>query len=177
MARNHRVTDVLAEKLKAASTRCWNRRGCDYLNITAMDGGKMVDAISLLEQGRKRPRTSAWPCRRYCRRRQCRHGRADRQAPGCARAVLIFPLRQGTWKRIPEADGGAPRREDQVADRQAIRPGRVLMERVEMAPDGKGAVGTGQFGSLGANSLVLAVGQHSDVEFLKTVLSGSIAVA
>jgi formate dehydrogenase beta subunit len=47
----------------------------------------------------------------------------------------------------------------------------VLMERVEMAPDGKGAVGTGQFETLKTDSLVLAVGQHSDVEFLKTVPS------
>ncbi len=45
----------------------------------------------------------------------------------------------------------------------------VLVERMEMAPDGKGAVGTGQFEKLKADSLVLAVGQHSDVEFLKTV--------
>jgi len=40
---------------------------------------------------------------------------------------------------------------------------------MEMAPDGKGAVGTGQFEKLKADSLVLAVGQHSDIEFLKSV--------
>jgi formate dehydrogenase (NADP+) beta subunit len=45
----------------------------------------------------------------------------------------------------------------------------VLVERMEMAPDGSGCVGTGQFEKLKADSLVLAVGQHSDVEFLKTV--------
>jgi formate dehydrogenase (NADP+) beta subunit len=45
----------------------------------------------------------------------------------------------------------------------------VLVERMEMAPDGSGCVGTGQFETLKADSLVLAVGQHSDVEFLRTV--------
>src|SRR5262249_25403747 len=50
-----------------------------------------------------------------------------------------------------------------------FRPYDVLIEGMEMAPDGKGAVGTGQFEKLKADSLVLAVGQHSDVEFLKTV--------
>ena len=36
-------------------------------------------------------------------------------------------------------------------------------------PDGSGCVGTGEFQTLKADSLVLAVGQHSDVEFLKKV--------
>ncbi len=45
----------------------------------------------------------------------------------------------------------------------------ILVERMAMAPDGKGAVGTGQFEKLKTDSLVLAVGQHSDVEFLKAV--------
>jgi thioredoxin reductase len=45
----------------------------------------------------------------------------------------------------------------------------VLVERMEMAPDGKGAIATGQFETLKTDSLVLAVGQHSDVEFLKAV--------
>jgi len=49
------------------------------------------------------------------------------------------------------------------------------MERMEMAPDGKGAVGTGQFEKLKADSLVLAVGQHSDIEFLKSVPGIQIA--
>jgi Pyruvate/2-oxoacid:ferredoxin oxidoreductase delta subunit len=45
----------------------------------------------------------------------------------------------------------------------------VLVERMEMAPDGKGTVGTGRFEQLQAESLVLAVGEHADLEFLKPV--------
>jgi thioredoxin reductase len=43
----------------------------------------------------------------------------------------------------------------------------ILVEQMEMLPDGKGCVGTGQFQTLKTDSLVLAVGQHFDVEFLK----------
>src|SRR6185503_4040451 len=44
-----------------------------------------------------------------------------------------------------------------------------VVEQMEMLPDGTGCVGTGQFQTLKTDSLVLAVGQHSDVEFLKKV--------
>jgi Pyruvate/2-oxoacid:ferredoxin oxidoreductase delta subunit len=40
---------------------------------------------------------------------------------------------------------------------------------MEMLPDGSGCVGTGTFQTLKTDSLVLAVGQHADVEFLKKV--------
>jgi 2-oxoacid:acceptor oxidoreductase delta subunit (pyruvate/2-ketoisovalerate family) len=40
---------------------------------------------------------------------------------------------------------------------------------MEMSPDGTGAVGTGKFQTLKTDSLVMAVGQHADVEFLKNV--------
>jgi NADPH-dependent glutamate synthase beta subunit-like oxidoreductase len=45
----------------------------------------------------------------------------------------------------------------------------IMVEEMEMAPDGSGAVVTGRFQTLKADSLVLAVGQHADVEFLKNV--------
>ena len=45
----------------------------------------------------------------------------------------------------------------------------IVVEQMEMLPDGSGCVGTGQFQTLKTDSLVLAVGQHSDVEFLKKV--------
>jgi Pyruvate/2-oxoacid:ferredoxin oxidoreductase delta subunit len=45
----------------------------------------------------------------------------------------------------------------------------IVVEQMEMLPDGSGAVGTGQFQTLKTDSLVLAVGQHADVEFLKNL--------
>jgi Na+-translocating ferredoxin:NAD+ oxidoreductase RNF subunit RnfB len=45
----------------------------------------------------------------------------------------------------------------------------IVVEQMEMAADGSGCVGTGQFQTLKTDSLVLAVGQHADVEFLKKV--------
>jgi formate dehydrogenase (NADP+) beta subunit len=60
--------------------------------------------------------------------------------------------------------------------KMAIFARGVRMERMEMAPDRSGCVGTGQFEKLKADSLVLAVGQHSDVEFLRTVPSIQIGL-
>src|SRR4029434_115154 len=45
----------------------------------------------------------------------------------------------------------------------------IVVEQMEMTPDGNGCVGTVQFQTLKADSLVMAVGQHSDVEFLKKI--------
>ena len=45
----------------------------------------------------------------------------------------------------------------------------IMVEQMEMLPDGSGTVGTGQYETLKADSLVLAVGEHADVEFLKNV--------
>src|SRR4029434_2921721 len=51
----------------------------------------------------------------------------------------------------------------------------LVVEQMEMLPDGSGAVGTGQFQTLKTDSLVLAVGQHADVDFLKKVHNLRIA--
>ena len=51
---NYRVDDVLGgERAPAASTRCSSpsaRRSANHLDIPSMDGGKMIHALSLLEQ-------------------------------------------------------------------------------------------------------------------------------
>src|SRR5260370_665126 len=53
IVRNHRVTDVLAEKEQGRFDAVFLGIGtqlANHLNVPAMDGGKMIDAISLLEQ-------------------------------------------------------------------------------------------------------------------------------
>ncbi len=44
----------------------------------------------------------------------------------------------------------------------------VTIESVELGPDGK-PVPTGRFETLAADSLVLAIGEHSELDFLRNV--------
>ena len=174
--RNHRVTDVLAEKAQGGFDAVFLAIGtqiANHLNVPAMDGGKMIDAISLLEQVEKRRApalgrvvgivgggNTAMDAARVAKRL------------GAQEAVLIFRFDKAHMEAHPYEAKEAFAEGVKIKWLSTVRQfgqDDVLVERMEMAPDGKGAVGTGQFEKLKADSLVLAVGQHSDVEFLKTV--------
>jgi NADPH-dependent glutamate synthase beta subunit-like oxidoreductase len=45
----------------------------------------------------------------------------------------------------------------------------ITVEEMQMLPDGSGSIGTGKYEQLKTDSLVLAVGEHADVEFLKAL--------
>ena len=45
----------------------------------------------------------------------------------------------------------------------------ITVEEMQMLPDGSGTVGTGKYEQLKTDSLVLAVGEHADLEFLKSL--------
>jgi Pyruvate/2-oxoacid:ferredoxin oxidoreductase delta subunit len=45
----------------------------------------------------------------------------------------------------------------------------ITVEEMQLLPDGSGSVGTGRYEQLRTDSLVLAVGEHADVEFLKAL--------
>jgi formate dehydrogenase (NADP+) beta subunit len=174
--RNHRVTDLLAEKAQgcfdavflAIGTQVANR-----LNIPAMDGSKMVDAISLLERVEKgrAPKlgrvvgivgggNTAMDAARVAKRL------------GAEEAVLIFRFDREHMEAHPYEAMEAFAEGVKIKWLSTIKQfgqDEVLVERMEMSPDGSGCIATGQFEKLKADSLVLAVGQHSDVEFLKTV--------
>ena len=174
--RNHRVTDVLAEKAQGGFDAVFLAIGtqiANHLNIPAMDGGKMIDAISLLEQvdqgrapalgrvvGIVGGGNTAMDAARVAKRL------------GAEEAVLIFRFDKAHMEAHPYEAKEAFAEGVKIKWLSSVKQfgqDDVLVERMEMAPDGKGAVGTGQFEKLKADSLVLAVGQHSDVEFLKTV--------
>jgi formate dehydrogenase (NADP+) beta subunit len=173
---NHRVTDVLAEKAQGRFDAVFLAIGTqvsNHLDIPAMDGGKMIDAISLLEQveeGRA-PKlgrvvgivgggNTAMDAARVAKRL------------GAQEAVLIFRFDQAHMEAHPYEAKEAFAEGVKIKWLSTVKQfgqDEVLVERMEMAPDGSGCVGTGQFEKLKTDSLVLAVGQHSDVEFLKTV--------
>ena len=174
--RNHRVTDVLAEKTQGNFDAVFLAIGtqvANHLNVPAMDGGKMIDAISLLEQveeGRA-PKlgrvvgivgggNTAMDAARTAKRL------------GAEEAVLIFRFDKDHMEAHPYEAMEAFAEGVKIKWLSTVKQlgqDNVLVERMAMSPDGKGCVGTGQFETLKADSLVLAVGQHSDVEFLKTV--------
>ncbi len=174
--RNHRVTDILAEKAQGRFDAVFLAIGtqvANHLDIPVMDSGKMIDAISLLE-GVEKDRApklgrvvgivgggnTAMDAARVAKRL------------GAEEAVLIFRFDKAHMEAHPYEAMEAFAEGVKIKWLSTVKQfnqDEVLVERMEMAPDGSGCVGTGQFETLKANSLVLAVGQHSDVEFLKTV--------
>lgn len=176
IVRNHRVTDVLAEKAQGRFDAVFVAIGtqvANHLNIPAMDGGKMIDAISLLEQVEKGRApvlgrvvgivgggNTAMDAARVAKRL------------GAEEAVLIFRFDKAHMEAHPYEAMEAFTEGVKIRWLSTVKQfahDEVLVERMAMAPDGSGCVGTGQFEQLKADSLVLAVGQHSDVEFLKAV--------
>jgi formate dehydrogenase (NADP+) beta subunit len=174
--RNHRVTDVLAEKEQGHFDAVFLGIGtqvANHLNVPAMDGGKMIDAISLLERVEKGRApalgrvvgivgggNTAMDAARTARRL------------GAQEAVLIFRFDKEHMEAHPYEAMEAFTEGVKIKWLSTVKQfgqDEVLVERMEMAPDGSGCVGTGQFEKLKVDSLVLSVGQHSDVEFLKTV--------
>jgi NADPH-dependent glutamate synthase beta subunit-like oxidoreductase len=173
---NHRVTDVLAEKAHGRFDAVFLAIGtqlANHLNIPAMDGTKMIDAISLLEgveKGRA-PKlgrvvgivgggNTAMDAARTAKRL------------GAEEAVLIFRRDKAHMEAHPYEAMEAFAEGVKIKWLSTVKQfgqDEVVVERMEMTADGSGCVGTGQFETLKTNSLVLAVGQHSDVEFLKTV--------
>ena len=94
---NYRVNDVLAEKDAGRFDAVFLAIGAqvgNHLDIPAMDGGKMIHALDLLEQVEQGQAAQAWTRRRHRRRRQHR-GRcgAGREAPGRRGSGADLPLR------------------------------------------------------------------------------------
>ena len=131
IVRNSRVTDVHAEKTAGAFDAVFLAIGAqvaNHLDIPAMDGGKIIDAVTLMEQVEKGRAPSLGRVVGIVGGGNTAMDAARiAEAPGRGRGGHHLPLRQG-------ADGSAPlrghgslrrRREDQVAVHgEAVRRGR-----------------------------------------------------
>ena len=176
IVRNHRVTDVLAEKAAGKFDAVFLGIGAqmaNHLDIPAMDGGKMVDAISYLEKVEKRRApalgrvvgivgggNTAMDAARTAKRL------------GATEAVLIFRFDKEHMEAHPYEANEAFAEGVNIKWLSTVKQfgdDEIVIEQMEMLPDGSGCVGTGKLERLKTDSLVLAVGQHADVEFLKTV--------
>jgi formate dehydrogenase (NADP+) beta subunit len=176
LVRNHRVTDVLAEQERGGFDAVFVAIGAhiaNHLGVPAMDGAKMIDAITLLEQVEKGRAPvlgrvvgvvgggdTAVDAARVARRL------------GADEAVLIVRRDKAHLAAHPYEAMEAVAEGVKIKWLSTVKQfdrDDVLIERMALTPDGSGCVGTGQFERLKADSLVLAIGEHADVEFLKTV--------
>ena len=176
IVRNARVTDVLAEKAAGGFDAVFLAIGAqvaNHLDIPAMDGGKIIDAVTLMERVEKGRAPSlgrvvgivgggntAMDAARIAKRL------------GAQEAVIIFRYDKAQMEAHPYEAMEAQAEGVKVKWLSTVKQfgeDEIVVEQMEMLPDGSGAVGTGQFQTLKTDSLVLAVGQHADVEFLKKV--------
>src|SRR4029078_12311633 len=161
----------------------------NHLDIPAMDGGKIIDAVTLMEQVEKgRAPSLGRPggivgagtlAPRLARGRVVGNVGVGNPAMDAARiakrlgaeeAVIIFRYDKAQMEAHPyEAMGAFAEgvKINVLSTGKQFGEDEIVVEQMEMLPDGSGCVGTGQFQTLKTDSLVLAVGQHSDVAFLK----------
>ncbi|MGO8968107.1 MAG: NAD(P)-binding protein [Myxococcaceae bacterium] len=173
---NYRVTDVLAEQAAGGFDAVFLALGAqvaNHLEIPSMDGGKMIDAITLLEKVEKGRApalgrvvgivgggNTALDVARVAKRL------------GAEEAVLIFRFDQDHMEAHPYEAMEAFAEGVKIKWLSTVKQfgeEELLVEKMEMLPDGSGCVGTGKLERLKTDSLVLAVGQHSDVGFLQTI--------
>ena len=176
IVRNARVTDVHAEKTAGAFDAVFLGIGAqvaNHLDIPAMDGGKIIDAVTLMERVEKGRAPSlgrvvgivgggntAMDAARIAKRL------------GAEEAVIIFRFDKAQMEAHPYEAMEAFAEGVKIKWLSTVKQfgeDEIVVEQMEMLPDGTGCVGTGQFQTLKTDSLVLAVGQHADVEFLKKV--------
>ena len=147
-------------------------QAANRLAIPAADGRRLIDGVTLLEQAARgqAPRlgrvvgvvgggNTAMDVARVAKRL------------GAEEAVLIFRYDQPHMEALPaeakEAFAeGVKIRWLSVASRFGANG--VTVEAVEMGPDGR-TIPTGKVETLPADSLVLAVGQHCELDFLRAV--------
>jgi NADPH-dependent glutamate synthase beta subunit-like oxidoreductase len=138
-----------------------------------MDGGKIIDAVTLLEQVEQGRAPSlgrvvgivgggntAMDAARIAKRL------------GAEEAVIIFRFDKAQMEAHPYEAMEAFAEGVKIKWLSTVKQfgeDEIVVEQMEMLPDGSGCVGTGTFQTLKTDSLVLAVGQHADVEFLKKV--------
>src|SRR5208337_229546 len=175
IARIQKVDDVLAEKQKGGFDAVFlgvGAQASNRLDIPAADGRRLIDGLTLLEEAARGQAphlgrvvgvigggNTAMDIARVAKRL------------GAEEAVLIFRYDRPHMEALPsEAQEafaeGVKIRWLSVASRFGANG--VTIERVEMGPDGT-TVPTGRFETLPADSLVMAVGQHSELDFLRGV--------
>lgn len=181
ITRNHRVVDLRSEMLDGGFDACFLAIGAQagyHLDIPATDGRKMVDAVTVLEQVERgqAPRlgrvvgivgggNTAMDAARVAKRL------------GAEEAILIYRRDRAHMRADPyEADEAFL---EGVKAKWLTVPTRlgkegVTIERIALGEDGK-LTPTGELETLPVDSLVLALGQHAEVSFLRSLVGIEIS--
>lgn len=167
-----RVDDVVAEKQKGGFDAVFVAVGAqvaNHLDIPATDGKKMVDAVTMLEQARtgKEPKLGrivaivgggnvAMDAARTAKRL------------GAEEAVLVFRYDKEHLEAHPYEASEAFTEGVKIKWLSTVEQfgaNGLVIEKVTMNPDGS-VTPTGETERLAADSIVMAVGQHSDLSLL-----------
>ena len=171
----HRVDDVLREQQTGGFDAVFlavGAQAANHLDIPAADGKRLIEAITLLRAaaGAHKPSlgrivgvigggNTAVDAARVARRLGAEEAvviyRRDRPHMPARSAEVEEAVTEGVkmrWLSLPRRFGASG----------------ITVEGVELQPDGS-VVPTGLFENLPADSLVLAVGEHSDLDFLRGV--------
>jgi len=173
---NYRVNDVLAEKEAGGFEAVFLAIGAqvaNHLDIPVMDGDRMIHALTLLEQvemghapklgrvvGIVGGGNTAVDAARVARRL------------GVEEAVMIYRSDRQHMKAHPSEAMEAFAEGVKIKWMSTVKQfgnDEITVEEMQLLPDGSGSIGTGKYERLKADSLVLAVGEHADLEFLKTL--------
>ncbi len=173
---DYRVLDVQAERDAGHFDAVFLSVGAqvgNHMDIPSMDGAKMIHALDMLEQveqghppmlgrvvGIVGAGNTAVDAARVARRL------------GAEEAILIYRSDRKHMRAHPEEATEAFAEGVKVKWMSTVKQfgsDEIVVEKMQMAADGVGTVGTGEFERLKTDSLVLAVGEHADVEFLKNL--------
>jgi NADPH-dependent glutamate synthase beta subunit-like oxidoreductase len=178
---DHRVEDVAAEMADSGFDACFLAIGAhagNHLDIPAVDGSRMVDAIRMFEQveaGRAPSLgrvvavigggNTAMDAARTAKRL------------GAEEAILVYRRDRALMRADPyEVDEAFLEgvKAKWMAVPKSFDTGGLTIEEVEIKPDGT-LVPTGRLQTLPAESIVLALGQHAEVDFLRRLPGIAIA--
>lgn len=173
---DHRVADIVTEKEEGGFDAVFLALGAhvgNHLAVSTTDASKILDAIEMLESVERGEKpmlgrvvavvgsgNTAMDAARIAKRL------------GAEEAVLVV--------RTPEGKVRAHRAEAEEAFAEGVKVqwlstvdqfhgDTIKVEKLVLGPDGKTYVGSGTFDTVQADSLVLAVGQHADVGFLRSI--------
>ncbi len=172
---NHYVKDLLAEQEEGGFDAVFVAIGAHLskrVDIPSMDAGRIVDAVSFL-------RDVASGERPVIGRRVAVYGGGNTAMDAARVARRLGAEESIVVYRRTEAQMPAHAAEKEAAEAegvqmnwlrtiQAMESNAVTVEIMELDENGK-AVGTGRFEELEADTVILALGQEADSDFLKAI--------
>ncbi len=175
-----RVDDVVAERQKGGFDAVFVAVGAqvaDHLDVPAIDGKKMVDAVTVLEQVKKDKAPELGRVVAIVGGGNVAMDAArTAQRLGAEEAVLVYRRDKGHLKATPyEAEEAFTEgvKIKWLSTVDHFGADGIVIEKMKMESDGS-ITPTGETERLAVDSLVMAVGQHSDLSLLNSAAGVAI---